>query len=193
VFNNGDWTNGQELSLSKEECSVRKDLGEIVCPKLGHNASCSLFSSWGTRTTSCADLKPDNNVFIVPRGRLFMMPTKTVGYKTEIFHLPKPTGLPLILETLSIEPRIFKLYNFFTSAEADELIAHALSATDELYRLKRSTVTVGNADVQDTYRTSENAFDTSSTVSIQLKHRLFDLLGIFPYDESYADGIQVVS
>ena len=39
-------------------------------------------------------------------------------------------------------------------------------------------------------RTSEGAFDTRSEVAMAIKKRTFDLLGIFPYDESFADGLQ---
>jgi hypothetical protein len=120
-----------------------------------------------------------------------MLPAKAVGTKTEILHLAKPNGKPLVLETLSVTPRIFKLYNFFTEMEADQLIANALSASEEQMRLKRSTISDAGRDIEDSYRTSENAFDTRSEVAQKIKRRLFDLLGIFPFDESLADGIQV--
>jgi hypothetical protein len=45
-----------------------------------------------------------------------------------------------IQETVSIEPRIFRLKNFFTEDEADALITNALSITAEDFRLKRSSV-----------------------------------------------------
>jgi prolyl 4-hydroxylase len=44
----------------------------------------------------------------------------------------------------------------------------------------------------DSHRTSDTAFDTSSDVSITLKKRAFDMLGIRPYDKEWADGIQVL-
>jgi hypothetical protein len=40
-------------------------------------------------------------------------------------------------------------------------------------------------------RTADLAFDLSSPVALALKRRLFDLLGIFPYDEALTDGFQV--
>ena len=56
-----------------------------MCPKAGLGflagleKGCALFSAYGTRVTSCADLKPEEDtVFMVPNGRLFMIPTQ--GY-----------------------------------------------------------------------------------------------------------------
>lgn len=54
------------------------------------------------------------------------------------------------------------------------------------------TITGTNGYSIDERRTSDNAFDTNSPLAAALKRRTFDLLGIFPYDESYADGIQVI-
>lgn len=60
-----------------------------------------------------------------------------VGYRTEIQHIEMPTGKPIVLETLSLQPRVFRLGNFFTLAEANFLIENALTITEESYRLKR--------------------------------------------------------
>jgi hypothetical protein len=35
------------------------------------------------------------------------------------------------------------------------------------------------------------AYDTNSTVALTVKRRLFDLLGLFPYQEARAEGPQV--
>lgn len=44
----------------------------------------------------------------------------------------------------------------------------------------------------DPLRTSEGSFDHESDVSATLKIRIFELLGIRPYDNSLADGIQIL-
>ena len=44
----------------------------------------------------------------------------------------------------------------------------------------------------DTDRTSENAFDTNSELARILKKRAFELLGVLPYEEMMADGLQVL-
>lgn len=113
--------------------------GEMVCPKIGMPSTCALFSAWGTRVTSCVDAKADNNVFVVPNNRLFMLPTQGVGYRTEIAHIGMPMGKPIVLETLSEYPRIFRVKNFFTEQEADDLIESALSLEGDAYRLRRSS------------------------------------------------------
>lgn len=49
----------------------------------------------------------------------------------------------------------------------------------------------GAAAQQDPHRTSENAWDMTSPVALKLKRRIFELLGIRPYMDNWADGIQV--
>lgn len=68
-----------------------------------------------------------------------MLPTHGVGYRTEIAHIGMPTGKPIVLETLSEYPRIFRVKNFFTEEEADQLIEAALSMEGESFRLRRSS------------------------------------------------------
>ena len=102
-----------------------------------------------------------------------------------------PTGDPIIMQTLSIRPRVFSLTNFITEAETDILIQNALSLTDEEFRLKRSSTGAMGYNI-DKHRTSEGAFDVTSELAIVLKKRSFDLLGIFPYDETLADGLQIL-
>ena len=42
----------------------------------------------------------------------------SIGYKLDIQHIGMPTGKPILLETISVSPRIFKILNFFTNEEA---------------------------------------------------------------------------
>lgn len=169
---------------------MKSDLGLVVCPKLDHDKTCSLFSAWATRITSCTDVKSGDNVYIVPFGRLFMWPSHKVGHQAQLKHIGMPVGKPIILETVSLRPRVFRLLNFFSEAEADTLVNNALSISEEDFRLKRSSTGATGYNV-DSKRTSEGAFDTRSEIAMAIKKRSFDLLGIFPYDESYADGLQV--
>jgi len=191
VLNNGEWENGQSLELSKADCASKADLGTLVCPRVGASSDCALFSVLATRVTSCSDLKNGDSVMIVPNGRLFMWPSYEVGHKTAIRHIGMPAGKPIVLETLSLRPRVFRLQDFFTEKEAEYLIEHALSITDDALRLKRSSTGATGYTV-DNMRTSEGAFDTNSEIALNIKKRSFDLLGIFPYDESFADGIQIL-
>lgn len=132
------------------------------------------------------------HVFHVPRGRLFIWPTYELGHRTMASNVALPSGYkPIVVETLSAEPRVFKVYNFFTEEESDILIKNALEMKGEDYRLKRSSTGTNGYNI-DTYRTSENAFDTTSEVAIRLKKRCFELLGMHPYNEHWADGLQIL-
>jgi len=191
VFDNGEYENGLSVELSYADCTGSLDLAEIVCPKIEQESGCTLYSAWGTRVTSCNDVKNGSSVFWVQHGRLFMWPTYEIGHQVQIRHIGMPTGKPIVLETVSQRPRIFRLQNFFTDAEADILIKNALSITDDDFKLKRSSTGAQGYNV-DSYRTSEGAFDTNSATAMAIKKRGFDLLGIFPYDESFADGLQIL-
>jgi hypothetical protein len=84
-----------------------------------------------------------------------------------------------------------QLSNFFDDSEADFLVDNALSITAEGFRLKRSTTgNTVNINI-DRSRTSENAFDVSSNVSMILKRRSMELLRYIPFDDTVCDGLQV--
>lgn len=129
----------------------------------------------------------------MPSNRLFMWPSFEVGHKVEIKHVEMPLGdnKPIILETLSQRPRVFRLQNFFSDAEAEDLINHALSIEEEDFKLKRSSTGATGYTI-DSKRTSEGAFDVNSPTALAIKKRSFDLLGVRPFDESFADGIQIL-
>ena len=117
--------------------------------------------------------------------------------------------------------QVFRLNNFFTAEEADKLIEGALAISEPANKLKRSTtgqgdgeenvtwrkwyeceadpasgnasrVAVPAAAQQDSHRTSENAWDLSSPTAMRLKKRCFELLGIRPYMDGWADGLQIL-
>jgi hypothetical protein len=77
--------------LTPEECDTDDDIAGLVCPKSEYFFPCVLYTAWGTRISSCTDLSNGDSVFIVPEDRLFMIPTKGVGHRTEILHLSLPT------------------------------------------------------------------------------------------------------
>jgi hypothetical protein len=107
------------------------------------------------------------NVYAVPAGRVFMFAPKYVG---EIFELPHVTGRegqPITIEVLSLEPRVFDVFNFFSLEEADELIKKALGETSETHKLGRSTTGIVGGFYKK--RTSENAWDTHGTTALRIK------------------------
>ncbi len=138
------------------------------------------------------ELQDGQDLYGVPFGKLFVWPTYEISFqnklsKREDSYAPKEE---IILETLSIEPRIFRLINFFSDEEANTLIETAIATNEPGYAFMRSSVGAKGYNPH-LKRTSEGAFDVASEISIRIKMRSFDLLGIRPYDETYADGLQV--
>lgn len=179
------------------------DLGELICPKVDRGNRCSLHSRFGSRIDSCSDVKSGDSIFVVPVGRLFIWPTFYVGHIAKVTHISLSNNLidhffasnsnsneVIEIETISIEPKVFKVRNFLSMAEADGLVSNALKITEDDYKLKRSST--GTEYSIDNFRTSENAFDTNSDLARVLKKRVFELLGISPYEEMMADGLQVL-
>ena len=72
------------------------------------------------------------------------------------------------------------------------MIDRALNNKNQAMMLKRSSTGVGDEIDVNPVRTSENAFDTSGKSAMLLKKRCFKVLGIDPYNEEMADGLQVL-
>ncbi len=166
------------ISLTPEECETENDIASLVCPKAGYYVPCNLYTAWGTRVSSCADITSEESTFMVPESRPFAIPTKGIGYKSEILHLPLPTGSPFVMETLSEAPRVFRLRHFFTVEEAKQLIN---LAEDNL-------IEVGNSRGE---RAVDTFYDLSTDLAVSIKKRAFDLLGIYPFDEKLIEGLHI--
>ena len=195
VFPNGESTNGQDISFCEEDCSINPVLSEFLCSKVDESSECSFFNEKGVEIETCSDLDELDikRLFVVPEERIFVFPPFEVGHKSVLEHIRTSTSDhdKVIIETLSISPRVFRLHNYLSEKEADELMSNALAQTAHDHILRRSSVgTTGYT--QSSQRTSENAFDTSSEASINIKKRGFDLLAIRPFDETFADGIQIL-
>jgi hypothetical protein len=150
------------------------------------------FSEVAAPVNSCRNLINGSKLFFVDQGRLFIWPSFELGHRAIAPVSDPPNKNPVVLETLSTSPRVFRIYNFFTAADSDALISNALKLSEEDYRLKRSSTGTNGYSIDDK-RTSENAFDLSSEVAMRLKKRCFELLGIRPYEETWADGLQVTT
>lgn len=136
------------------------------------------------------DLSKINILFAVDHGRMFIWPGYNVGHRQTVTRISAPGGEPLVMETVALHPRIFRLINFFSDSEASEFVSNALSIEDPEHRLRRSSVGA-TGYTTNPKRTSEGAFDTQSPAAIAIKKRSFDLLAIYPFDETYSDGLQV--
>lgn len=192
AFNNGE-KNGIEISLSSAECTENggRFISNVICEKASWKEPCKVFTETGRIVSDCSHLEGVSNVVLVKLDRQFMFPTYEIGHRAVLDHIESPVlNQPIIVETISESPKLFKLINFFTTDEADQLINGALSFTDDEFRLKRSSTGTNGYHV-DTHRTSENAFDTTSPIAVTIKRRSFDVLGM-EYEETWADGLQIL-
>lgn len=65
---------------------------------------------------------PELHLYAVPASRVFMFAPTSVGEIFDLPHIQTDTGLPVSLEVLSVNPRVFDVKNFFSNEEAGELI-----------------------------------------------------------------------
>ena len=130
----------------------------------------------------------------------YIIHTLITGYNRSLRHVKdsftslfryQEGGRTMTLETLSIQPRVFKIHNFFSTDEADFIIDYSLKITDENNKLRRSSTGVNGYTV-NSVRTSDNAFDSTSHIATSLRKRGFSLLGQPSFDEELADGLQVL-
>jgi hypothetical protein len=88
---------------------------------------------------------PSLHLYAVPAGRFFVFAPAMVGEKFIVDHVPNASTL--VVETLSLSPRVFELYSFFSSQEAESLVEEALAETSETHKLHRSTTGATNGKV----------------------------------------------
>lgn len=167
--------------MSYFDCSFTDDISLLICPKVEIFEPCSLYSQWGTRVTSCNDLGLDESIFVVPDNRLFVLPFKEFGENKSINHLHTSSDKPMNLEVVSDSPRIFRLKNFLSDYEGRLLLSNLNQFSDYPKYESLITKTFNNTHYYN------NDFDFVLT----LQKRVFDLLGIFPYDDSYTEGLIV--
>ena len=113
---------------------------------------------------------PELQLYAVPAGRVFMFAPSFVG---ETFVLDRmrnnaPSNAPIVVEVLSLKPRIFELHNFFSLDEADTIIEQALSESSDSHKFHRSTTGAVDAQIFSR-RTSENAWLTSTSEAVNIK------------------------
>lgn len=134
---------------------------------------------------------PGLDLYAVPGGRVFMHAPSHVGEIFDLPHVKGPMGLPVSLEVISVEPRVFDVHNFFTKEESADLVRRALEEKSESHRIKRSTTgAVGKST--SSQRTSENGFDTNGPTAMGVKKRCLEILGYDEYIESHGDGLQIL-
>lgn len=127
-----------------------------------------------------------------------MWPTVEVGKKITVPFSADDVRLnddAIVLETISMVPRIFRIHNFVSEEETDSLIARANSlklerSTGGLIKKSGAKGTANQGDhISD--RTSTNAWDQNSALAIKIKKRAFDLLRM-EFKDDWCDGLQMV-
>lgn len=78
------------------------------------------------------------DLYSVPAGRMFMFAPSAVGETFVLDHLVDDIGQALVVETLSLQPRVFELNNFFTKEEGADVMDSALAETSETHAMHRS-------------------------------------------------------
>lgn len=150
IFDNGssDMENSHMMALTNKQCNAETtgtamNLAAYICNKVQGPIGCTLHDHQGNRIDSCNDIHHDVGddeimLWMVPKNRLFMWPTFSIGNKVTVRNVVSPVaGEKIVLETISREPKIFRVYNFFSEEESEEMIQNAVAATEEEYRLKR--------------------------------------------------------
>lgn len=158
---------------------------------------CEKIQDGDEETQTCKALDENSSfpskihLYAVPAGRVFMFAPSYVG---EIFHLPHVEGADeklVYLEVLSLNPRVFDVFNFFSREESQELVDKAKNETSESHRIKRSSTGATGYNI-NSRRTSESGFDTHGATARKVKKRCFSALGFDEYLESHSDGLQIL-
>lgn len=165
----------RQTNETEEQCSVSDD-GSTVCTSTKTN------DSSGNSTL---------HLYAVPAGRIFMFAPSYVGEEFHLDYLDHTVQRHIFLKVLSLSPRVFDVINFFSKEESADIVTKALNEKSESHRIKRSSTGANGYNV-NSQRTSENGFDTHGKTAMIVKKRCFKMLGFEAYDESFADGLQVL-
>jgi prolyl 4-hydroxylase len=121
---------------------------------------------------------------VVPQALHFVWPLGAVGARVQPEAVRSPVeGRRIVLEQLSMAPRVFSVENFMSADEMRAILEH-----------NRDQVTpseVGFAGWRDSTRTSSTAWDSSSAAARAVQRRSFELLGM-DFDPELADATQVL-
>lgn len=170
-----------------------KQLTELVLlpSTIAENSQECTVDEGGQQICSSNEELVRRHLYAVPAGRVFMFAPSYVG---EIFHLPHVEGAEnklIYLEVMSVNPRVFDVFNFFSRAESEDLVQRAIAETKDSHRIKRSTTGASGHSV-NSRRTSESGFDTHGQTAVKVKKRCFEALGFDEYWESFGDGLQIL-
>lgn len=191
VLSNGEFTNPISIILTSADCQSDYDVGEIVASKVigiltfdsevdefGFAITFSVINSWGLRVASCLDIRNNDIVYILPSNRVFIWPTVEIGHKVMLNHIDVRSKEHLILETISQQPKIFKLHNFISEDEASTLV-------DAFELMMSNDQNIGSND-------SGHFIQTLNPDLVKMvSKRAMDLFAVFPYEEAVFEGLKL--
>jgi hypothetical protein len=169
-----------------------KMLADLAAEKAGEAQECANPQD-GQDASSCASniTSKELHIYAVPAGRVFIFAPKYIGEIFNLSHITSHDNLPISLRVLSLSPRVFDIYNFFSRDESARIVDKALKETSETHRMKRSSTGASGYNV-NSRRTSENGFDTHGKEAQVVKRRCMNVLGFDEYEEGLTDGLQVL-
>jgi hypothetical protein len=162
-----------------------------------------VYGADGQPIEALPQLSEHDAVFTVPRpGRVgarafehFIWPAYPTGARITVHDVDAPTRAPVVLEALSAEPRIFRVHDLLSGAEAAELVRTA-QAESNPYRIGAPGGDGDGWRSRQARRTSEVGWDFASALATRVRRRVFQLLrtrGVTfdHFSDHMYEGIQV--
>lgn len=142
LFPNGDLSGGVSSVLTEEACNALNgsSLGVWAAQTLGglpdNCEDCTVYDGTARRLYSCADIEilaqrgsgtsgaRKATLWVVAPERWFVFPPGELGRVVALPRIQSPRGpeLPILVETISLSPRVFHLHNFITEAEVNHSV-----------------------------------------------------------------------
>lgn len=134
------------------------------------------------------DVRPGMHLHLVLPHELWQWPGIEIGHRQLLQDWSSAPGVrdhaPLVMETLSLKPKIFHLEGILSEEEADEVVRVGLDG------LRRSGLGLDGGKTND-QRTSTSSSIPGARISKDFRWRAFDLVRI-NYREPMQDGFQLV-
>lgn len=119
---------------------VRLVAHEVIGNGMQPGANITIFDDTGRPVLQTSSLSDGAKLFLLPLDPLvsspplahgkalkefFVWPGVAVGHRRKLFGVRGPSHEPLVMETLSVEPRIFVIENFLSDEEVDVVVRFA--------------------------------------------------------------------
>ena len=141
-----------ELSRAIEGYYSKHDLGRYQAESAEGGIQLMIYRGDGKPIRSLDDIADDGStrLYVVPTNEFFFWPGLYIGHKQEVYGVTDVDGNPLVLETVSLEPRVFVMENIVDQEIIDQVYG---SVKEEMQRSTMYTPT----DDGDAYHELSNA------------------------------------